>query len=164
MKAQLYFSNLLYNRSLADFFCRDEVINNVRQLINRAVDMGPDKVLELLYEKTEDMDFEIVHEKFLDDSVEELADFFGIEITTSADDDEMLDMALQYIRENKTWTDAEEEQALNTINHLKCGIAQANSKICSDIRDLMDDWSTDNNISQDWWQEFTDEDDIFLKL
>lgn len=88
MKAQLYFSNLLYNESLADFFCRDEVINNVRQLINRAAGMSPDKVLELLDERTEDMDFEAVHEMFLDDSVEELADFFGIEITASADDDD----------------------------------------------------------------------------
>jgi hypothetical protein len=87
MKAQLYFSNLLGNKSLAEFFCRDEVISNVQQLINRAADMNPDKVLELLDERTEDMDFEAVHEMFLDDSVEELADFFGIEITTNADGD-----------------------------------------------------------------------------
>lgn len=89
MKAQLYFSDLLGNKSLAEFFCRDEVINNVKQLINRAADMSPDKVLKLLDERTEDMDFEAVHGMFLDDSVEELADFFGIEITASVDDDDI---------------------------------------------------------------------------
>ncbi len=75
-----------------------------------------------------------------------------------------LERAIQYVRENKTWSEAEDRVALDDIDYMGCGIDQANPKICDEIRDLMKEWSEDNDMPEGWWYEEANEDDIFFSL
>lgn len=76
----------------------------------------------------------------------------------------IIDDAIQYVRENKTWSDAEERVALDKINSMRCDLSTASDKICCDIHDLMEEWSDENDYPEGWWMYYVDEDDIFLKL
>ena len=75
-----------------------------------------------------------------------------------------IEKAIQYVRENKTWSDAEERVALDNIDHMRCDLAQASNKIYCDIHDLMEEWSDDNEMPENWWWAYVSEDDIFFKL
>lgn len=75
-----------------------------------------------------------------------------------------LEKAIQYVRENKTWSDAEERVALDIIGHMRCSIDLASPKICDEIHDLMEEWSEDNDMPEGWWYEDANEDDIFFEL
>lgn len=75
-----------------------------------------------------------------------------------------LEQAIQYVRDNKTWTDAEEVIALDVINKFRCDIKQASDSISNEIHDLMEEWSADNDMPEGWWYNETDEDEIFFKL
>lgn len=75
-----------------------------------------------------------------------------------------LQNAIDYVRKNKTWSDAEDIVALDTINKMRCGIAQASPRISDEIHDLMEEWSEDNDMPEGWWYECADEDDIFFSL
>ena len=75
-----------------------------------------------------------------------------------------IEKAIQYVRDNKTWSDAEERVALDNIDHMRCDLAQASNKIYCDIHDLMEEWSADNDMPENWWWEYVNEDDIFFKL
>ena len=77
---------------------------------------------------------------------------------------ELLEKAIQYVRDNKTWTDAEERAALDAINHYRCSIDFASDEIYCDIHDLMEEWSSDNDMPEGWWMYYTTEDDIFFAL
>lgn len=72
--------------------------------------------------------------------------------------------AVQYVRENKTWSEAEEAVALEKINHLRCDIQTASEKIASEIHDLMEEWSEENGYPEEWWYYEGDEDDIFFTV
>ena len=72
--------------------------------------------------------------------------------------------ALQYVRENHRWSEACEAYALEIINVYRCPIDSASDEIASEICDLMDEYGKDNDLPEDWWREFGDEDDIFFKL
>ena len=75
-----------------------------------------------------------------------------------------LEKAIQHVRENKTWSDAEECVALDKINNMRCDINQASDKIACEIHDLMEEWSADNDMPEGWWYEEANEDDIFFSL
>lgn len=72
--------------------------------------------------------------------------------------------ALQYVRDKKKWSDAQDALALERINHYRCGIDFASPSICEEIHDLMEEYGEDNDLEEGWWMTFGDEDDIFLKL
>lgn len=75
-----------------------------------------------------------------------------------------LDQAIKYVRENKTWTAAEERVALDNIDHMRCSLQEASDKIYCDIHDLMEEWSEANDMSEGWWYYEANEDDIFFAL
>ena len=72
--------------------------------------------------------------------------------------------AIQYVRDNKTWTDAEEQVAIDNIDHWRCSIGQAYPPIADKIIDLMEEFGEDNGYPEGWWYEYGDEDDVFFKL
>lgn len=78
--------------------------------------------------------------------------------------DKEFEKAIQYVRENKTWSDAQEARALEIINKLRCSIAQADCHIYDEIHDLMEEYSDDNFLAEGWWYGYADEDDIFFAL
>ena len=77
---------------------------------------------------------------------------------------ELVEQAIQYVRENKTWSEAEERVALDRINNLRCDINQASDRIACEIADLMAEWSADNNMHENWWWQYVNVDDIFFQL
>lgn len=78
--------------------------------------------------------------------------------------EEHIENAIQYVRDNKTWSDAEEELALEKINHLRCNINVASDKIACEIADLMNDYGWNNNLPENYWWQYANVDDIFFKL
>ena len=74
------------------------------------------------------------------------------------------DKALQYVRDKKTWSDAQEALALERINHYRCGIDFADSEISSEIYDLMEEYGELKGLAEGWWLEYGDTNNIFLKL
>lgn len=78
--------------------------------------------------------------------------------------DKHLKAALEYVRENKNWSSAEEAVALERINEMRCGIDQASPKISENIAELMEEYGQNEDLEEDWWREFGDEDDIFFML
>ena len=72
--------------------------------------------------------------------------------------------AIEYIRKNKTWSEAEENAALEHIAAMRCDIRHASEKIANEIRDLMDEWATIYLPYPDLWVLELSEDDIFFEL
>ena len=68
--------------------------------------------------------------------------------------------ALRYVRENRTWTDAEENMAIERIGQ-HYPLPQ---KIEDAIHDLMEEWSDENGYPEGWWYYEMDELEIFYKL
>lgn len=77
---------------------------------------------------------------------------------------ERLEKAKAYVRENKGWSEAEEQKALEDINHFRCDIDEASNSIAMKISDLMSEWCEDNGLAGDWWEAYTDVDEIFWDL
>ena len=75
-----------------------------------------------------------------------------------------LDKAIQYVRDNKTWSEAEEQVALERIDHQRCPLSFASERIADEITDLMEEYGQDNDLSEGWWLEYGDTDDIFFML
>ena len=74
------------------------------------------------------------------------------------------EQALEYVRQNRTWSEAEEAEALERINHFRCGIQQASSSISEEIHDLMEEYGEEHDLPEGWWNEIGDEDEVFMKL
>ena len=74
------------------------------------------------------------------------------------------DAALVYIHKNKTWSDAEEEVALERIGEMRCSIDEASTKIYDSIYDLLEEYGADNDLPEGWWMEYGEIDDFFMKL
>lgn len=72
--------------------------------------------------------------------------------------------AIEYVRENKTWSEAEDQVALENIDKWRCPIDHAYPSISDEIAELMDEYGIDNDLPEDWWRDLGDEDDIFFKL
>lgn len=79
---------------------------------------------------------------------------------------EKIAQALQYIRDNKTWTEAMEDVALEQISKMRCPLRMTSTgeSICNNIRDLLDEYGEENGLPQDWWQEWGDEERFFFTL
>lgn len=74
--------------------------------------------------------------------------------------EKILKDAIQYVRDNKTWDEGEEQHAWNLIGlkmPIPCYITDA-------IHDLMEEFSEAEEIPEGWWLEYMDEDDIFRAL
>lgn len=78
--------------------------------------------------------------------------------------DKHLQEALKFVRDNKNWSSAEEAVALERIGEMRCGLNHASAKICENIAELMDEYGEREDLEEDWWREFGDEDDIFFML
>jgi hypothetical protein len=72
--------------------------------------------------------------------------------------------AIEYVRENKSWSETCEQYALEIIGQFRYPIEQASDEIDSEITELMNDYGRMNNLPEDWWYEFGDTDDVFFKL
>jgi len=72
---------------------------------------------------------------------------------------------IKYCNENWDIPYYEVEKALDVMGKSRCHLGMANNTIVDRIRDLADDFETDNNLSDDWFYEnFDDEEEIFWKL
>ena len=75
--------------------------------------------------------------------------------------------ALQYVRDNKTWTDAEEQVALDDIDKMRCPLdnTRTGQKIADEINDLMEEYGADNDLPEGWWlDKVGDAEEVFWKL
>lgn len=79
MKANVTISNIYWNKGLANFFFRTQAYNTLEELLERS-SMGSQSALQALDEQTEDTDLDEIEEMFYSDSVEEIADYYGIEL------------------------------------------------------------------------------------
>lgn len=86
MKAEVTISNIYWNKSLSDFFFRDQAYKTLEELVKRSTMSGQD-TLAALDEATEDMDIDDVGEMFYSESVEYCADEFGIELKEDEEDE-----------------------------------------------------------------------------
>ena len=75
-----------------------------------------------------------------------------------------LEEALQYVRDNKTWSDAHEEIALECINNYRCSIEQASKRIANEIAELMGEYGIEHDLEEDWWEKELTCDNIFWEL
>ena len=73
--------------------------------------------------------------------------------------------ALQYIRDNNSWTEAQIERAFEIMEQFRCPISQADENIELDIQQMMEDYAFDNDLEEDWWYSvFDDADDVWSQL
>ena len=73
--------------------------------------------------------------------------------------------AIKFIKDNRSWSDAEESVALQSINHLRCDINFAAPAIADGINDLLEEYGEDNDLPEGWWLEYVDNvDDVFFRL
>lgn len=73
--------------------------------------------------------------------------------------------ALQYIRDNNSWTEAQIERAFEIMEQFRCPISQADENIELDIQQMMEDYASDNDLEEDWWYSvFDDADDVWSQL
>lgn len=79
-------------------------------------------------------------------------------------DKEHFEKAIQYVRDNHGWSDAEEQVAIDNIDHYRCNISTASDMIACEIADLMNEYGWENGLPDNWWWEFANVDDIFFKL
>lgn len=79
MVANVTISNIYWNASLASFFFREQAMNTLEELVKRS-SLGGSDTLDILDDRTEDMDIDEVEETFYNDSVEECAERFDIEL------------------------------------------------------------------------------------
>ena len=77
---------------------------------------------------------------------------------------DFLNDAVSYVRDNRTWTDAEEAVALARLGAYGCGIQKASPKIAQAIVDLVDEFCEDDAREEGWWEKYFDVDDIFSVL
>ena len=75
--------------------------------------------------------------------------------------------AIEYVRENKGWSDAEEQVALADMDEFRCPLSHARcgEEIADNISDLMEEYGEDNDLPEGWWLNYVgDAEDIFWKL
>lgn len=77
---------------------------------------------------------------------------------------EMMLSAIDYVRKNKTWSEAQEAVALEHINHLRCPIETADEGIANKIMELLTEFAEENGKDEDWVLENFNADDVFFEL
>lgn len=87
MKAEVTISNIYWNKSLSNFFFREQAYKTLEELVKRSTMSGQD-TLDALDNATEDMDIDDVEETFYSESVEYCADEFNIELEDEEDEDD----------------------------------------------------------------------------
>lgn len=87
MNAEVTISNIYWNKSLSNFFFRDQADKTLEDLVERSATSGKD-TLYALDDATEDLDIDEVEEMFYSKSVEHCADEFGIELEDEEDEDD----------------------------------------------------------------------------
>lgn len=78
--------------------------------------------------------------------------------------DKLLEKALRYVRENRTWSDAQEELANERMSTYRCNMSFADPNITDKISDLLEEFGDDNDLPEGWWMEYGDADDIYYML
>lgn len=72
---------------------------------------------------------------------------------------------IRYCNDNWDIPHYEVEKALDVMDKSRCPLGIANNTIVDRIRDLADDFETDNNLSDDWFCEnFDNEEEVFLEI
>lgn len=71
-----------------------------------------------------------------------------------------IDEAVQYVRDNKTWSVEDDEYALYLLGRGR----NLPHDISDQIHDLMEEWSEENGFPEGWWYDEMDETEIFYKL
>lgn len=82
MKAEITFGQLWYNPSILGFFFRSQSEETLEELMNRT-SLSSDDVCDRIdtYADNYEVDLDTIEEMFYNDSIEELAEEFGIIIT-----------------------------------------------------------------------------------
>lgn len=79
------------------------------------------------------------------------------------DGSQMMDELAKYITAYKSWSPREESKALRKIDFYRCGINYASEQIYDEMRDLAEDFASDNNLPQEWIDDI-DFDELFFNL
>lgn len=87
MKAEVTMSQIWFNKSLSDFFFREQAYETLEELVKRST-MSGQETLDALDSATDDMDIDDVEETFYSESVEYCAEEFGIELEDEEDEDD----------------------------------------------------------------------------
>ena len=88
MTANISISQIYWNKhSLGSFFFRDQAYETLEELVERSSESGS-IAIDILDDQTDDMDIDEVEEMFYSDSIEELADRFGLELEEKGTEEE----------------------------------------------------------------------------
>lgn len=87
MKAEITFGQLWYNTSILGFFFRSQSENTLNELMNRTT-LSSDEVCDRIdsYADNYEVDLDTIEEMFYNDTLEELAKEFGIELKKDNDE------------------------------------------------------------------------------
>lgn len=72
--------------------------------------------------------------------------------------------AIQFVRENGTFGAAEIKSACAKIDQQRRPLRLVDYSIDDEISDLMEEYGEDNGLSEGWWLEYGDTDDILRKI
>lgn len=87
MKAEVTISNIYWNKSLSNFFFREQAYETLEDLVERST-MSGEATLSALDDMTEDMDIDDVEEMFYSYRTDYIAEDFGIELEDEEEDEE----------------------------------------------------------------------------
>lgn len=85
MEAKVTINNIFWNKSLSNYFFREQAYKRLEELVQRSA-MDEYDTLDALNDATYDMDIDDVEETFYSESVEYCADEFGIELEEEEED------------------------------------------------------------------------------
>ena len=68
--------------------------------------------------------------------------------------------AIRYVRENKSWSDEEEAAALTRMDEERCSLSHANYRIADQIHELLEQFTKENDLPEEWWLDWFEEDSI----
>ena len=80
MKAYISISTLWYNGRLMDFFFREQAKKTLEELVNASA-LSTDRTLAILDIDTYEEDLDEIEESFYTQSVEQIAEEYGIELS-----------------------------------------------------------------------------------
>lgn len=80
MKAYISISTLWYNGRLMDFFFREQAKKTLEELVNASA-LSTDRTLAILDIDTDEEDLYEIEESFYTQSVEQIAEEYGIELS-----------------------------------------------------------------------------------
>ena len=78
--------------------------------------------------------------------------------------DSQLSAALQYVRDNKSWTEVDEALAIEDMIRYRSPIEYTDDDISNAISALMDEYGREIGLPEGWWEEQVDVDYIFWTL